>query len=44
LERRDRLVDFGAIARADRDVGALVGQGLGDRTPDALGAAGDECM
>ena len=44
LQRRDRRLDLGRVARADRHVGALVGEGIGDRAADALAAAGDDSL
>ena len=42
LQRRDRRLDLGGVARADRDVGAFGGEAFGDGPADSLAAAGDD--
>ena len=42
LQRGDRRLDLVGVARADRDVGAFGGEGVGDGPADALAAAGDD--
>ncbi len=38
----DRVGHFGRVAGANGHIGALVGEGLGDRSTDALRATGDD--
>ena len=42
LQRRDRLVELAALAPADRDAAAFLGETLRDGEADAAGAAGDQ--